>query len=192
MATDVSICNQALGWLGASLITSLSDKSTEAQLCNANFADLRDAVLEDAAWTFATKRYTLTPEANTPDWGYSNQFTIPAEVLRVLQVTDDPLYVNGGSTFDWRREENKILCDVDKVYLKAVIQVTDASRFPPAFSQALAARIARDLAGALTQSKGIQELMESKYQRALDTALATDGSQGKSDVIRSNILTRVR
>jgi hypothetical protein len=50
MASEVSICNRALAMLGANTITSLQDGSTEANVCNAVYADARDAVLRSHPW----------------------------------------------------------------------------------------------------------------------------------------------
>ena len=45
MATEVSICSNALRRLGDDPITSLTDDSERARLCNSFYADTRDSVL---------------------------------------------------------------------------------------------------------------------------------------------------
>ena len=44
MASVVQICNSALNQLGAASITSLTDNSKNARLCNERYATVRDAV----------------------------------------------------------------------------------------------------------------------------------------------------
>ena len=190
--SEVTICNLALSWLAGNLIISLDDDINEAKLCKANYELSRDAVLETMAWTFATKRYALTPEVNTPAWGSGVQFTIPAEIITVLEVTDVSDTPNGANNLDWRREGHLILCDANKVYVKAVFKQDDPVRFPPNFVQAVAARLAAEIAIPLTESKELMMTMEGKYKDRLLIAAGTDGIQGKTDVIESRILTGVR
>jgi hypothetical protein len=186
MSSEVSICNQAISWLGGNLITSLGDSTTEAILCNANYAELRDAVMEEGKWTFATKRFKLLPSTLTPVYGYSNQFEIPNGVLSVIQATQYADNLNTTEDFDWRREENFIVANVDAVYCKCIIQIVDPKKFSKTFNQALAARIAADIAPPLTESTSKEEKMWAKYYHLLPTALAVDGMQGKSDRIKTN------
>ena len=186
MPSEVSICNQAIGWLGGNLITSLGDETTEAILCNANYASLRDAVLEEGKWTFATRRLKLVQSGTDPEYGYSHRFAIPTEVLSVISATPHREQKNSTDNFDWRREEEYILCDVDVLYAKCIVRITDPQRFSSMFVQALAARMAADLAAPLTESTTKEEKMTIKYERAINKALAIDGMQGKSDRIKSN------
>ena len=190
--SEVTICNLALSWLAGNLIISLDDDINEAKLCKANYELSRDAVLEAMAWTFATKRYRLTPETVAPAWGYAQQFTIPADVITLLEVSGNADEPNGANDLDWRREGNLILCDVDVVYVKALFKQTDPIRFPPNFVQALAARIAAEICIPLTESESLMKAMEGKYKDRLLIAAGTDGIQGKVDVVDSRILTGVR
>lgn len=190
--SEVTICNLALSWLAGNLIISIDDDINEAKLCKANYELSRDAVLETMAWTFATKRFSLIPEVDIPSWGYDHQFTIPADVITLLDVTNKSDTANGANDLDWRREGNLILCNASKVYIKAIIKVIDPTRFPPNFVQAVAARLAAEIAVPLTESKDLMMTMEGKYKDRLMIAAATDGIQGKTDVIDSRHLTGVR
>lgn len=190
--SEVSISNLALSWLAGNLIISLDDPINEARLCKANYELSRDAVLEAMAWTFATKRYRLTPETNSPAWGYEFQFTIPAEIITVLDVTNQPDSPNGANDLDWRREGNLIVCDANPIYIKAIYREVDPARYPPNFIQAVAARLAAEISIPLTESIQMMNNMEMKYKDRLMIAASTDGMQGKVDVIDSRKLTGVR
>lgn len=190
--SEVTICNLALSWLAGNLIISIDDDINEAKLCKANYELSRDAVLETMAWTFATKRYTLVPELDAPSWGYGYQFTIPADVISVLDVTNKSDTPNGANDLDWRREGNLILCDAKKIYIKAIYKEVDPARYPPNFVQAVAARLAAEIAIPLTESQQLMMSMEGKYKDRLLIAAGSDGIQGKTDVIDSRHLTGVR
>lgn len=219
MATSVvSICNQALGWLGANLITSLNDDNKEAALCKANYPDIRDAVLEEREWTFCVRRISLSPTVVEPVYGYTNQFLLPPDVIRILNVpdtrfgdTDDNLIGTGLggqhegpdqqpqlSTFRVESLEETtatgkvILANVDSLFLRVIWRVTNIQLYSPMFIQSLAARIAADLAIPLTQNRTLQKDMWQLYQMKLSRAGAMDGIQGKMELKRSNAITRVR
>lgn len=189
MANTVEICNLSLGWLAVSLITSLDDNSTQANLCKVNFPLLRDAVLEARAWTFATKRTTLPPVTNgipaEEDFGYVNRFKLPDDHIRVLKAGASP---NFQDRLYWVKEKNEILANTPKLYLSYIYRIEDTSKFSSAFVQTLAARIASDLCVSLTENVKLQDAMWKKYGQKLLEAAATDGMQGRQEKIRSDAL----
>jgi hypothetical protein len=215
--STVDICNQALGWLGADPITSLDDSSKEAQLCKENFANLRDTVLEEREWTFAVRRFRLSPMVKKPVYGYAEQFLLPPEVLRVLNIPASRgefgglPFLNGGAgadtqegLFDWRVESidegNVILANISgtagqitsNIRVRAIVRVTNEKLWSSMFVQALAQRIAADLAMALTNSFQIARTHWTLYESKLGAAATMDGMQGKSEVKRSDNLINVR
>ena len=101
-------------------------------------------------------------------------------------MTPNKDQTNGTENFDWRREEDYIVCDSGVLYAKCIVRITDPSKFGSMFVQALAARMAADLAAPLTESTAKEQKMTAKYENAIDKALAIDGMQGKSDRIKSN------
>jgi len=187
--SEVSICNQALSWLAGAQITSLNDDSREANLCLANYSNLRDAVMETTSWTFALARDILTPETDTPAFGYNYQFTIPADCLRLLSVRQG---VDESDKVPWEREGNLILCDVESVYIQYIKRVTDPVQFSMAFTQALSARIAMEISVPLTESRQMQSDMAGLYDKKLSEAQNLDSQQGRAQKIRSSGLRDVR
>lgn len=193
MASQVGICNQAINLVGGTQIVNINDEIQEATICKAIYDDIRDLVLEDADWTFATKRYLLTPEAETPAWGYMFQFTILPEVLRVINASDSIDRLNGDSDLDWRREGNLILCDIStNLYMKGVRQITDPAKFSAGFTQAFVYKIAAHLAIPIAGSRTLHDKMEALYHDHKDMAIANDGRQGRNDRINSSRYKKVR
>jgi hypothetical protein len=205
-SSKIAICNQALGWLGGTLITSFSDNSAEAKLCNANYDALRDAVLEEREWTFAVERIEPARLVSVPKYGFTYEFQIPATVIRVLQVSrkgasagivglsaDSPsLGLGDYAELPWLREGQTIRCNAEQIYARVIQQITDTTKHSKAFDQALAARIAMDLAIPLTSSRALQQDMAAMYGEKISLAAASDGMQGRSYKTRSNSLTSVR
>lgn len=210
MATSpVEICNLALGWLGSDLIISLDDSSVEAKLCKANYAIARDAVIEDREWTFAVQRIEPSRLTEQPVYGYDYQFQIPPEVIRILQVSGGTSTgtvegsfksaTRGGTgtgretRIEWAREGDKIMTiAADRIFIRALVQVEDTTKFSPAFDQALAARLAMDMCVPLTNSVKNQSAMAELYAAKLKMAAASDGMQGRSMNVRADAFTIVR
>lgn len=191
MATsEVSISNMALSWLGGNLIISLDDESDEAAACKANYSICRDAVLEDRDWTFATQTCILSPQVGEPvGSGYAYQFTVPAELIRIIAVSDEPKYVHD---LQWEIQGNTIVCDSSILYLKFIKRIEDPIRFTAGFVHALAARLAVEIALTITNSPDMQNQMTALYATKLERAGAMDGMQGKNVPLRSNRLLKVR
>jgi len=191
MASKVSIANQALTWLGANTITAFTDNSDEAKLVSANYDGVRDAVLEDAAWTFASRRVVLTPALAPPDFGFKNQFLIPPDTLRIRTVRNDGMN-SGPSNLDWVLEDRRILSDAARIYVKYLARVDDPSQYSPLFIQAIAARLAADLAIPVTGSRMMQSDMWGLYQKKLSDAKARDGMQGRAQKVGKKKWASVR
>jgi len=205
-ATTVSICNQAISWLGGNRIISLDDETVEARLCKANYDQLLDVVLEAKAWTFAVVRFKPAQLSETPEYGFSAAFAIPTDILTILQVSGGSVSADGtgpglarksaGNGEEqrilWQREGQTIVCDEQTIYCRGIKRIVDASKFSPGFVQALAARIAREIALPLSQSQTLEDKMVKKYNDALADGGTFDGLQGRSNKVISNALTRVR
>jgi len=191
--TDIDICNQALGWLGAKRITSFNDGTNESQLCSDNYEPLRDACLEERAWTFADTSIILD---NATPGGWDNGeylYALPSNILRVYRVyrrvdTRNPVQLEG-----WHREGDSVSARYSApIYVRATIQVIDPDDWTAAFVQVVAARLAADLAMPITRSRKMQEDMWSLFQTKLDSAAATDAGQARSERTDSTELVRAR
>ena len=194
MVSEVSICNQALLWLGQETISSFDDLSTTAQWCRNNYPFIRDAVLESRMWTFATGR-AISETANLDAWGKDYAHNIPfywMSVFRVYRNNTGPTVGQEQFPVPWRLEGNKVLTQYPTVYMWGLAYVTDTGRFSPLFVQALAARIAADAAIPLTENRQLQADMWGLYNDKLAEAAARDGQQGTSDTITQSRLTGVR
>lgn len=183
--SQVSICNQALGWIGANQITSIDDDSTEAVLCKANYEPIRDSVLEAHNWTFATVWAQLTEVVDPPYSVYPHSFQIPTDSLTVLFCG-----IDYDHPANWRREGQHIVTDEENCTIQYIYRVVDEAQFPPLFTQAFAARLAADLAIPITNSRSMQTDMYNLYMAKLKEAASRDNQQGRSRRIRSVWLNR--
>lgn len=203
MANPVQIVNLALSWMGQDLINALGDNQNEAKIMNANFALSRDKVLSDNAWTFAIRRQILTPDGTQPVFGFSNRFLIPSDVLTVHRVfrpqnigatlfSQVAETVRGAHNADWIREGAFILAREETIHCIFIIRIENTDLFHPSFVHALAARLAADTAMTFTENEKLQTRMEDRYDAKLGEAQFSEGRQGRTERIVSNLLTGAR
>lgn len=181
-------------WLGQNLINALGDNQNEAIVMNANYALARDKVLTEHAWTFALRREILSPALPAPIFGSGNSFIIPSDVLRVHRVYRPGTTVQ---TVDlqnarWVREGNRIIAAEETVWAHFIFRQTNSQLYSTPFAHAVAARLAVDTNIAFTENLRSTDYYDKLYVVKLQEATASDGQQGRTEVVRSTQLTGVR
>ena len=170
MASVIQICNSALNQLGASSITALTENSKNARLCNERYETVRDAVFRSHPWNCLVKRVQLAKDTEIPAWGFTNQYTLPSDCLRVLQIKDYNL--------DYKIEGRKLLINEDTVFLIYLAQITDVNELDVLLRETISAGIASDISYAITSNLQVAKLMTEKYGLKLSEARHTDASEG--------------
>ena len=191
MATEVSICSNALRRLGDDPITSLTDDSERARLCNAFYEDARDACLRSHPWNFAITRASLTQLSDSPVYGYDYQYALPTNpyCLRVLAMEfEDYIFkVENFST-----QGRVLLTDEETAKIIYIARITDTTLFDSLFVDTLITKLASDLAYPVTNSLKVQEQMYKLYQLKLSEARSIDGQEGFIDDLVSDTFTDFR
>lgn len=177
MASVIQVCNRALTKLGAARITSIDDDVKAARALKSAFDDVRDDELRAHRWQFAMRRTTLAALATAPAFGYTYQYQVPTDFLRLDMVDDrfpDAVLDNyiGAEELDYALEGNVILTDIAApLKLRYIAQVTDPTAWDVNFREALACRLAAELAEDLTQSNQKRQLAWSEYDRSIKQAI---------------------
>ena len=191
MATEVSICSNALRRLGDDPITSLTDDTERARLCNAFYADARDACLRSHPWNFAITRASLAQLSATPVYGFDYQFALPTDpfCLRVLamEFEDYVFKVENLST-----QGRVLLTDQETAKIIYIARITDTALFDSLFVDTLTALLAAKLAYPVTNSVNLQTQMQNLYQIKLSEARSIDGQEGFIDDLVSDTFTDFR
>ena len=168
MSTEVSICNSALTSVGAEPITSLTDGTKAARICNIIYSSERDALLEEHRWNFAIKRVSLAQEDETPVSGYNYSYALPSDFLAVIDL--------GDTAGPYVIEEESLLTDDSEVYLQYVAKITEPAKWPETFCVALANRIAKKIAPKLKASISRTEQLQAEYEKSLSLAKSVDAA----------------
>lgn len=174
MASKVGICNKALIEVGEANITSLTDNSKAARTCNAIYDMTLAAALRCHKWNFAIKRVALAELVAVPVFGFSKQFQLPADCLRVLTV-DLP------STM-FKVEGRALLTDASVVNLQYVALVEDPTQYDSLFVDYFALRLASDIAMTLTDNTALRDAIAAKAILALREARTIDGQEDIADI----------
>jgi hypothetical protein len=172
MASIVDICNGALNQLGASTILTLTEDSKNARLCNARFTQVRDSIFRSHPWNCLQKRVELAADSDTPAWGFTSQFTIPADCLRVLTILD--------FDSDYKIEGRKILTDNSSMKILYISRVTDPNEYDELLRETLSAALAADIAYAVTSSNPVAKNMYDLFQEKLKDARFVDSTEGQN------------
>lgn len=177
MDSEVDICNAALDELGADAITSLTDASETAILCNRNFIPQRDFLLRSHTWNFARARQELALSAITPSFGWLYAFALPSDFKRFICFNEDP-----EMTIKYDIEGDYLLTNNTNAKILYIKEVTDITKFDDLFTQALVYRLAMTLAYPLTGNQTLKQSLFSLYNDTLFTAKAVN-AQDRYDIM---------
>lgn len=156
MASDVDICNLALGFLGdTATIASLEppEGSAQAEHCARFYPVARDTLLQMHAWGFASRRVELAEIVGAP-YGWTHAYARPVDALDIIAIQrpGTPDYAEDREPFVCEataQGAEVIYCNVEGAIARYIARITDTTRFPPAFTTALAWQLASFLAGPI-------------------------------------------
>ncbi len=178
MASQVEICNLALAKLGhMPFIANIGENSKAANLFSVFWEPVRDSLLREYLWKFARARATLAPLVTEPEFDGGNYFQIPSDSLRIVSPSNTYKYGYGR----WFVEGDKIVADTDAFQIVYIKRVTDTSLFDPCFVQAMAAKLAYELAMPLAQSQSLKDQMAQEFKTAVIKAAFVGATEQDSD-----------
>jgi len=215
VASEVDICNLALGHIGDSAtVSSINppEGSAQAEHCSRFYPMARDSLLEMHNWGFATKRTNLALlTSNFSEWKYC--YAIPTDAVNLLAVlssaaTDDysvPLQYSSsvmgvpiamGGVYEPQPYAAEALDDgteviytnQDAAMLRYTSLISDTSKFSPLFVESLSWLLASYLAGPVI--KGDAGAAESKrcmqaFLLAYGKATVSDANQRRTQIMQS-------
>lgn len=180
MASQISICNRALGKLGAATIISIDDDDPKAVALKVAYPIVRDAELRRRRWRFALTRASLVADSVAPAFGFARRFPLPADCLRVIQIGQYDLGPNMtdyrvGPTELWSLEERAILTNLAApLPLRHIRRIEDEGLFDACFVEAFASRLAYENCYRITQSNERETSCLRDYRMAISDARSTN------------------
>lgn len=183
MASKVQICNLALLRINGASITSLTDNTNEAKLCNRLYDDIAEEVMTRGPWSSTIRRSSLARTSNTPTYEFSYEFQLPTNprCLRVIEINDnDPAY------YSFRIEDDKLLANITSISIRYIGFVSDTQSYDTMLKRAIVSRLAAELTYPLTGNVALADRMHAQYERELMEGLGLDGSQHSKTKLSSS------
>tara|TARA_Y100000401_G_scaffold117393_1_gene125994 strand:+ start:1570 stop:2190 length:621 start_codon:yes stop_codon:yes gene_type:complete len=172
--TKLSICSDALIMLGATPLSSFSEGTDSAQVCDRLYDDLYDTVLGMYPWTFSYKKIQLARTVNTPvtEWKYEYQLpsdSIGSGVRAVFTSSSDGARPRNEG---WEIYEDKLLTSFETVYVDYQFKPSEAV-LPTYFIQLLKYWIAWHIAEPVTD-----QITKAEYYRQMAVGLPSENNRG--------------
>ena len=174
--TKVDICSTSLVMIGANTITSFSDNSTEANVCNTVYEDILKSALTRHRWRFATeqKQLSLLTAEPTGRYAYAYQLPTSPELLQLITLTVNDIVIPyeryGDKVFlDNYGSTSTVICDY--------IYRADEGEFPPHFILALEYTLASLFAGSIARDSGMIKQFSDMAERQYLIAKNVDSAE---------------
>jgi hypothetical protein len=211
MASEVDICNLALGHLGDKATVSSIDPpegSAQATHCARFYPIARDVTLESHEWGFATVRANLALLTDTPPPGWLYVYAAPNDCRNIIDLIDpnapcfNPLPESGLHWQDDVYNPEPIAYELESrgdgtglIYtnlagaqVRYVRSVTDTTRFSAQFIDAVAWLLAAYLAGPVVKGDtgaAMARQMMSGYMSSLAAAKSNDANNRRRSTAQS-------
>lgn len=177
MQSKVDICNLALVRIGAKRINSLEENTPSAKNCALFFDQLATIVLREHNWAFAMKTQSLAVIADETMIGWDYVYTYPANCVAPRRVFNsvtvgDPVPQEYKVT---NINDRMVICaKISPCYLEYTAELADVAVYDASFVDALAWRLAAEMAHPLMGSIDAGLKMLQLYERVLTNAKSTN------------------
>jgi hypothetical protein len=198
--SGLSICSDALLMLGAKPISSFTEGTDGASVCDRLYPDIRDQALMVYPWTFSFKKVQLARLVTTPTNEYKYEYQMPADRLGAPRAVYASDKVRANITFDYRIMGAKLLSNQEKIYVDYQYSVPE-TEMPVWFIQLLKYMIAWHIALPITdqveksqywQSVAVGSPSENGRGGYMRTAMNIDGQNQPTNGIKDFSLLAVR
>lgn len=185
------IYNIALIELGENPITSADEQSGRAILCNARYADSRQAVIRMHPWGCCKKLAQLgaSPVAPPFDWGV--QYPLPADYIRIGYVAD----TDGRQIDDakWEVVGNMLMTDEGApLNVLYYFDLQDTTRFDALMVQAIGLQLALNVAPVLVRDDAKLARIQKKFDDTMSIARLSGAQEDSVQEWDADVLLRSR
>ena len=188
MSNRTEVINRALVKIGANTIASPDDESEQARKAALVFKTVAQGELRRQAWSFAKKRTTLAPLADTSLGGqeFSTGYNLPADCLRLVSLNGNWVFssireAGSGSMPEFAIEGRVLLSGQARrasegaAYIVYVSDVSDnVAVWDATFVEAFACRLAGELTQSITKNMTLKQSLKQDYAEALKEAKRTN------------------
>jgi hypothetical protein len=173
----LSICSDALLMLGAKPISSFTEGTDEASICDRLYPDIRDQALVIYPWTFNFKKSQLARLVSTPVNEYKYEYQLPSDIIGTPYAVYNSNATRIYPVSDYRIMGSKLLTNEELVYVDYQYRVTE-SDMPVWFIQLLKYLTAWHICVPITDQT-------EKAQYWQGVAIGSPGENGRGGYMRT-------
>lgn len=188
-SVEAQVCNIALLRIGQLVqIADLGDNSQFARACLASFEPSRNAVLEARWWSFARQRASLAQLSSVARGPFKYTYSLPADCIAPRFIETGALTPGEGDDIPFEIEldtdgSRKVLLSNEKtVKLVYTAKVTAIGLWSPMAIDALAMKIAGDLALSVAKKPELGFKFMQAWIAYANAAASANANQRRSDI----------
>lgn len=174
--TSLSICSDALLMLGANPISSFTEGTDEANICNSLYPDIKNKTLATYPWSFSFKKVQLSRLITTPTTEYKYQYALPSDMIGTPRAIFTSNQAGAYPQRNYRLMGGKLLTDYEEVYVDYQYAVEEYE-MPHYFVQNMKYQLTWHLAMPITD-----QVEKTDYWRTV--AQGTPGENGRGGYMR--------
>jgi hypothetical protein len=199
--TKLSICSDALIMLGASPLSSFSEGTDAAQICDRLYDDLKDSLIASYPWSWSFKKVQLARLTTTPVTEWKYEYALPGDTLSGVRAV-----FNASSAGmrpiarGWEIIDNKLQTNEEDIwidYQASPLEATLPTYFVQLLKYAMAAEIAETVTDQITKAdyyerKAFGSPGENRRGGYMRVAMNIDGASKSVERIEDYSLIAVR
>lgn len=136
--------------------------------------------MREFAWNCATTRAILAPSSNAPNFGFSAQFPLPNDFLRLVAIGGEPIDSEGCQRF--KVEGRNILAEGTTLKIEYVYRAPE-SVWDSKLIELMTARMLWKLAYPMTQSTTLRDELKGEYVDLAKMARNIDSQENPSPML---------
>ena len=148
--TKLSICSDALIMLGAKPLSSFSEGTDAAQVCDRLYDDIRDSTIGMFPWTFSFKKIQLARTTDSPVTEYDYEYALPGDRLNNVRAVFTSA-ASGANSINtgWEILGDKLITNETTIYVDYQYS-TPENEMPSYFVQLMKYMMAWNIAETVT------------------------------------------
>jgi len=176
MTSVVDVANLALDLIGQPQVASLNNGDYRSDTVGRNFDLCRDRIHRTYPWRRLMSRQSLPKSVTPPAFGYSSQFPLPMDCLRLVEV-----YVNNYPLLSpWNIEGNSIMTDGDgPLQIRYIKKEPNPNNWDSELVFAVAYDLASVIANPLTKDMSKVQMAQQSLAQIMRHARANDAIENQ-------------
>ncbi len=196
--TKVDVMNRALAAVGQAKTAKIvlpDENTSDANTINRFYDETKDAFLEEAMWSWATKYALLSLDTSDAPEQWIYTYKCPADCVAPRRIVgampeEHPEFEEGMGGSDGKLKV--IWADKTDAELEYTARVDNFNAWSPAAVRAFALLLAIDIAPAYSGTTRKTELLEAQYENALEKAIVSSHNRQERRVEVDNEFIEAR